>query len=195
MGINSFNFERSEFSNAIPTTVSCWYNLEIFKQEGSKQRNNNMMTSMEPIQMEVDKKPMRHAKIGSIGGMFLARATFAKTEPPRSPLYLLPFETCRIATNMGKHPIVNRFDDPGSVHDFGSIRSFIRRLLEHDQWSLVAPVRVGYNGACTEAEFPVTILIAALPSKMLPSRALEIVHRAADVVYMFVNALPSLVRR
>lgn len=134
--------------------------------------------------MDAEGHPRRFVESGSPDGQFLARATYDPAAPLHSPKHLLPFETSRVAMAIGKHPILELFDLADRDHE--SMRDALLKILQQDQWSCLAVVRVGFKGADVD-EFPVTVLISVKPFAMTTSRAVEIVNKAADCIYGFVQ--------
>ena len=135
--------------------------------------------------MENQSNPQRFVQTDvDPAGEFLARGAFYELAPLRSPRHLLPFETHRVATDVGEHPIVRLFD----LNDQGqkSIRDNLLELLQRDRWSCLAVVRVGYRFEGAKADdFTVTVLIHVQPDSMTSARAVEIVNKAADFIYWF----------
>lgn len=89
--------------------------------------------------------------------------------------------------SIGKHQIVEFFDlgNQGQA----SIRDHLLEILQDDQWSCLAVVRIGFKGAHVD-ESPVTVLISVKPSAVATSRAVEIVNGAADYIYRCVIKAP-----
>ncbi|KAK1763107.1 hypothetical protein QBC33DRAFT_518907 [Phialemonium atrogriseum] len=132
--------------------------------------------------MDTEGQPRRFVESDSPDGEFLARATYDPAAPLRSPRHMLPSSTSRVAMAIGKHRILEPFDLADQDHE--SMRDTLLGILQQDQWSCLAVVRVGFRGADVY-EFPVTVLISVKPCAMTTSRAVENVNKAADCIYGF----------
>ncbi len=72
-----------------------------------------------------------------------------------------------------------------NASDRKSIREILLEILQANQWWFLGVVRIGFKGGEVD-KCPVTILIKVKPSSMAIDRAVEIVDKAADCLYLFV---------